>query len=783
MRSSLFAPVLQALRATARRPMEHLGFVAVASVGIGLATTIFSIADPFLSRPLPMRSDSDLVSIRLSTEGLRRGAAVPRLSDWQGRSDLFAGVSAHSLAGRQRFRFGDTWSDLVIADVTHNYMQVLDVLEPGLPIEVSDATLMLTPAGQKAIERAVSNIPATAQLATGETVHLARLPEHFVFPDPQWGHRVHALRKSAVIDEVVTSSAWLPDGRPSGRGVGPGVLARLNPAISTRVAQAGLMVPLQTGETPRITVEALPTTMRRPLRGLATGALIAGVIVLSVCFANLLNLHIARTTFRQGEFLTRRALGSSWLAIVALEVAELALLMAVGTLLALFVAVVTVAWLGQLIPEDWVRLGRPVVGFRSTMFAALAGSLTLGGLAMASSSLEGRRRSYQTRLVPLRDGRSRHLRAAATAMQAGIAVILVVGATALSRSYARLMNEPIGYSPHAISATVSYRAGTPGVVAMEAVQKTLDDLNTSRLVAAVSATTGSVVADGLFVRSFDAEGATIVANVASVTEGFFESAGISLTAGRILSAIDRRGAGVVVNQAFAQHAWPGRDPIGRQVRSGSRVSQVVGIVGNVKSQTLDAPSEPIVYSVLEDTNGLPVTFVARPNLARVVEPAEIATAIRKSNQEATVSSAEYLSDRLRDTVRDKAFATVVLGLFGTASFSVTLVGLLAVVTFVGLRRRREIAIRLAIGATPSHIRWIVAKETLLSATAGGVFGLAAGYWLLSLLGGFVYGPAGAAVDWTSVGIGGIAVLVTMWVAALAQGQRVVGLSAAECLRD
>ena len=189
---------------------------------------------------------------------------------------------------------------------------------------------------------------------------------------------------------------------------------------------------------------------------------------------------------------------------------------------------------------------------------------------------------------------------------------------------------------------------------------------------------------------------------------------------------------------------------------------IVGVVAGAFDRALDEPPGPAVFSLLADVPvAWRVNYVVRTVSGSVLD-GPIAQAITAVSPNAAVVDASPISARLADTVRERSFASLVLTFFAIAGVGVTVAGLVGIVAFIVARRTREIAIRIALGATPASIRWFVLREVLLAAATGSVVGTVAGRWLSSLLEHLSYGVK--AGDWTSVAA---AAALTMTIVAVA----------------
>jgi ABC-type antimicrobial peptide transport system permease subunit len=175
-----------------------------------------------------------------------------------------------------------------------------------------------------------------------------------------------------------------------------------------------------------------------------------------------------------------------------------------------------------------------------------------------------------------------------------------------------------------------------------------------------------------------------------------------------------------------------------------------------------------------------MSYVVRSARGQTVDYGEARRTVSRVSPDAVIERIGAIGDQLGDTVRERTFATLVLGFFGLAGSVVTLAGLVGVVAFVIARRTREIAIRVAIGAGAGHVRRLVTGEATIAAIAGGAVGLLAGQWLSTWLASLVYGIE--AGNWITAAGSGLVVVIAMIIAARFAAGRALRIPAAIALR-
>jgi len=742
--------LLHTWRGLRRRPGAAVATAVVLALGVGLASTIFAIADPFLWRPLPYPSSDRLVIIRVTTApggtlDERGHSSVPTLRDWQSRTDLFEAVAAYSDHQRVRLATGTTTVLVTLREVSENFLALLGVRvdeeptfrpsPPGTPRPL----VVAATAGDLPLDAVRELVGRTLTAEDGSLFRvLSSLPPNFVFPSPRVAFRPQGL-SPADFDSVMV----VEQGRTSFlTGV-----ARLQSHRTAAYAQTALAVGAARGGL-RISVEPLSSHMVSGVRPLALGGVGAGLMIAFVCAANLMNLVIVRGVYRGQEFATREALGASRLDLLRLVVVELVATtgMAIAGSLLLTRAALTVV--AQVLPDRYAAVGQPEVTFRVALF-----SLSLGAVIVAASVLPAWLSSRRilpaaiSRAENLESRAMRWLRMAMAGGQTAIATMLAVGGVFLATSYANLWLQETGYSRQARVVSVSYPEADRGAALMEEIAATIQAL---RRVPGIRSAAAGIGVGSLLDNYFTIGGTSVEAGgirsrmmPAEITPGYFDVVGTRLLAGRVLGPFDQGWNAVVVNKATADLFCRGL-PLARVVQqtisADGHAAQIVGVVENAHDRGLDQPAVARIYRPLGQQNYPPprVNYVVR--LAGQKLPDQnLRRAVAAVNRAAAVEAVDSIEGRLAEGVRDRSFATLILVLFAAAALSVTGTGIFGLVAFVVARRAREIAIRTVLGADVGQVRILVMREAVLAALVGCVAGLLAGRALAQTLKSFLFG--------------------------------------------
>jgi predicted permease len=400
-----------------------------------------------------------------------------------------------------------------------------------------------------------------------------------------------------------------------------------------------------------------------------------------------------------------------------------------------------------------VRLDGWVLGF--TLAASLVTGLIFGlAPALEASSLgvsealkEGSRSSSG-------QGRGR-LRNTLVAGEMALALVLLVGAGLLIRSFASLTSVDPGFNAvHLLTMNVNLpdsRYQTPArMIAFE--RQALDRLAALPGVEHAAAVFGLPFGEMLISGDISVEGqpsAKAGARKLVVSSDYFQTLGMPLVEGRFFNDHDTESSPhvIVVSQSVAKHLWPHDDPIGRRIDpSGNTTTNwytVVGVVGDVKQQSLDEALNPVIYTpyaqspipfMMQD-----ITFVVRTasDTTALIGPAR--RAIDAVDPNLPVFDAASLSQLVSDTVEEPRFNTFLLGVFATLALLLAIVGIYGVMSYATAQRTHEIGIRMALGAERKDVLKLVVGQGIRLTLAGVGIGLAGAFALTRLIAKFLYG--------------------------------------------
>lgn len=770
--------LMYALRGLRRRRVFTLAIIATLALGIGLSTAVFTAVNAVLLRPLPYPDGDELVMVFRTVPrfGFERSvASYPDFVDWRDRASTVADMAAYGYA--ETTWFGDDGAEKWTGRrVTRNLLPLLGV-EPqlgrgftaeedrpgGAPAIILSHGLWLSRFGGDA-----GVLGTTLRFNDEDRTVVGVMPAGFEFPGPEtafWtplrGDNARMERDTNFLQVIarLDNGATAADAQTE--------IAALAAAIDASAPDANRDYGIFVESRRAFVVHGV----RRALLVFAGSV----ALVLIIACVNVANLMLVRATTRRGEIAVRAALGAGNGRVLRLLLTESAVLGALGVCLGLGLAEVllrlTLAYgAGQLPRAGEVSLDASALGFGIALsilcclvFGAAPAWVGAPASGMAAARLSGDS-------VASRGGRA--AQHALVTLQVALALVLAVSAALLLNSFARLTAVNPGFDPRGVVAgrVALPRAPEPAMenmseeqmMAMMRDQLLARDAFVSTLLAQASAlprveATGAGYAlplgQGGFSRTMIPEGGEtgekespgIAGNV--VQGDYFVAMGMPLVAGRAFGPDDRFDTQPVmmVNEALAATFWPGADPVGKRVRLGGPDNPwvtVIGVVADVRDESLDAEPQPRYYRSLSQVGWPDALFVVVRSgddaeatiagLRRIVTRLDPRLPLTDVTTMASLIDSDLAAPRLR---------TLVLILFGTLATVLALVGAYGVVSFVVANRRRELGVRMAIGASGRDlVRMVLARE-LRSVLAGVLVGLGGAMATARLLGGLLYDVA------------------------------------------
>jgi predicted permease len=769
------------IRSLIRQPAFTAVAILTLALGIGANTAIFSVVNAVLLRPLPFPHPEQLVLVRDDLTGLQIenvGMSVNELWDLQQNSGVFDQVSAvwpvdGNLTG------SDRPERVELLGVSPNYFSLLGAkAQMGRVFGAEDEAKGFA-------EGVVISDGLWRRLFGGDPNVLGRkvrLDSDLytvvgVMP-PGFRHPGQTLRNDVEMWGTAGFSANPFPEPVRSRRMLPGGIGRLKPGLNLQQAQAQLdgFIERLHGEYPKdypraagwkVRLLAPQDNLVGSVRTTLVFLLAAVGCVLLIGCVNIANLLLAKSSARQREMGIRVALGASRKHLIIQLLTESLLLSVCGGALAL----VSVTWLIRvllkLVPTNIPRLHEVKFDLGMLAFAFLI-SIVTGLLFGLFPALQASRPDI---LVGLKDGskgagagaRQVRFRNALVVAEFALSLVLLIGAGLLLRSFWRLLNVNPGFDPHhALVARIWLPVpNNPDLDPYKPVAKRIGFAReVLRRVSAMPGVQYAAISGGngvpligphnkgtFTIEERADEGSNLPqAETNNVSPDYFRVLGTPLVRGRFFADSDDNQTPrvVLIDQTMATRYWPNADPIGKRLKFGSRASQapwmtVVGIVGNIKTESFDQADQPHLYIPILQGAGYAMAVYLRtgPSPEGFAQP--LREQVQAVDHDLPVFGVQKLEDVVAASLANRRFAVQMIGLFGLVALLLAGVGIYGVMSYTVTQRTHEIGIRLALGAQARDVLRMVVRQGLTLAVIGVGIGLVGAFALTRLISSLLYG--------------------------------------------
>src|SRR3984885_9067631 len=775
------ADIRFALRSFAKNRWFTLVAVLSLAIGIGANTSIFSVANALLFRPLPYDSPDRLVILWNGSPGL--GIT----QDWFSTAQYFDIKTGHHGFEQVAIAIGGNYNltgqgdpeRVGVMRVSSNLLQMLgarpafgrlltpDEDSPGRP-----STAVLTD-GMWA--RRLGRDPHTigqSVIINGQSYEIVGiLPQSFSLPQ-----EVLPLLDGTEQAEIFLPLPLTPAAASLVRDHEDyNIVGKLKPDVSLPQAQAemdtitaGLRREFPENYPPNggLTFSIVPLleqvvgNVRRSLWVLL-GAV--GFVLLIAC-ANVANLMLARAVARQQEIAVRTAMGATRWHILRQLLTESLLLSLSGGALGIFICLFSMRWIHVLGIKSIPRLQGVGIDGRVLLFTLLLSvcSAVLFGLFPAwrvsrldvNSTLKDTIRGSAGASAVW--GRGNNFRRLLIVSELSLCVVLLIGAGLLIRSFTRLQNVSPGFNPQGVltfDLTMTGQKYDDKKAVLNTYRQLWDRLEHSPGAIAAGGVTSMPLSEAFAWTPITVEGRMplpgekfLNADERLVGGHYFEAMEIPLRRGRFFSEQDdmTKPIAVIVDEYMADQLWPGQDPIGKrihivQLESKDPWQTVVGVVGRVKQDSLDSNPRIAFYLAHTQfpTRAMTVAFRGRTDPAAMLAASK--KGLRNLDPDLPMYSVRTMERRVNESLAQRRFSMLLLGVFASVALALATIGIYGVMAYLVNQGTRELGIRIALGASPRNILTLVVRQGMVLAFAGVMLGLAAAFLLTRLIRSLLFG--------------------------------------------
>ncbi len=761
-------------RSFARSPGFFLTTMLTLALGIGATTAIFSVVHGVLLRPLPYPESDRIVQLFQATkDGTRNSVTEPNFIDWRAQTRSFSAIGLSSAASVVTVNGLSEPIRARAAAVSRDFFTVFALRPMAGRTFAEDEAAAGAPTSVIVSQRFWRDHLSSSPVAPGKTIKIGSDLLTIVGVMPE------------AMDYPAGTDLWLPhepNPRSSRTSGGWRAVARMKNGVTLEqsrldVSDISRRLRQQYGdETGMFGAETVP--LHELIVGKIRGTLMilsgASAFLLLIACANVVNLLVARMTIRRSEIGLRMALGASRARLARQLLTEAGVLSLAGGLIGVGLAALGVRVLLAMQTSSIPRAGEVHVDWPVLLFAlgmAVLAAVALGLLtAWHGTQSDIRETLSSSQRTQAGSGSSASIRRSLVVLQMALTVVLLVGADLLGQSFVRLLALNPGFRTRhlvILDAALPFESGAASGVRRAAFYEEL--MARARAIPGVTKVGGasgvplvgggsdgtflimSRVDEPLRMEDFSAlakdPARSGYANYIVADGQYFEAMNIPVITGRAFTSRDTPDAPhvAVISASLAKSKWPRESPIGKIIQYGNmdgdmRPFTIVGVVGDVRDENLAVEPTPTFYAFQPQRTRAAQTF--HVVMQTSVDPTSVmamARAIVRDLRPDVPAVLRTMETVVADSVADRRFVLVLVGVFGGAALLLATLGVYSVVSYLVTQRRREIGVRIALGAQRSDVLGLVLRQGAALALLGIAIGGVGALFLTRLLKGLVFG--------------------------------------------
>lgn len=746
------------LRLLRKSPAFAITAIAVLALGIGATSAIFSVVNAVLLRPLPFAEPDRLVMVwERQPFGRANVIQTQNFLDWRARNKSFSQISA--IYGISMNLSGDGEPVQIPGmRITAGFFEILRTapflgrsIAPSDDVPGAPAVCVLSYGlWQRRFGGGMDVLGKKIELEGSSVEVIGVMPEGFAYP---------TIRADIYAPMRLDPAQAARDGRNYQS------VARLRPGVSLAQAQQDMEgIAAQTArERPEMNTNfsALVVPLMEQTVGKSRDILIvllgAVVFVLLIACANVSNLLLMRAAGRQREMTVRVALGASRWRLLQQTAIESLLLAVTGGLFGLLLAYWCVPAIVHMLPAGFPLPRRNEIGIDATvLYFSLGISLLCGLVFGVFPALQVDRARISEVLKQggrAGSGAGRGLRNSLVVAEVAVAVVLVIAAGLMLRSFVVLNSVNPGYrADHVLTVRMMLIFGKYAETLRPRAAIVQDMLERIRALPQVKSASSihslpTKPTSGTWYERADRPplpaGAHQGGDVSVVSSDYFRTMGIPMLTGREFEVRDRIGSPqvAIINREAAKMLFGGESPMGKHLRlAWSRVTEpeIIGIAENIRHDGLNVVPQPTVFVSNLQAPSLFTNLVVRTDGDPMAAVSAVKEAIRQVDPDQGAAEIVSMEQLVSNSIAQPRLQTVLLGAFGGLGLVLACIGVYAVISYSVAQRVREVGIRLALGASPNLIRALVLREGMTLAGAGVAAGILAALALTRYLSTMLY---------------------------------------------